>query len=98
MNTPLPNRLALYLFAAASLCGALAPVVADFDFESTAGIAAALASFAAILFKWLDNWGKYERGEGQGLLLGELEDEFDEESAELPPAVVEAAHAKPPAT
>ena len=56
----LPNRIALYLTAAAGLLGALAPVVADLDIESVAGIAAGLAAIAAVVYKWLDGWQKYE--------------------------------------
>ena len=41
---------------------------------------------------WLINWGKWERGEGAGLLPGELDDDFDEEAAEpVPDELVQAA-------
>jgi hypothetical protein len=92
-TTPLPNRLAVYLTATAALAGGLAPVIGDLDWESTAGIAAGLATILGVAYKWLDGWSKYERGEGAGLLPGEPEDEFDEAAAEpIPEAVVEAAN------
>jgi hypothetical protein len=89
---PLPNRTAVYLVAGLALLGALAPVIADMDFESVAGIAAGLAAISAVAYKWLDGWSKYERGEGQALLPGELADEFDETAAEpIPESAVAAA-------
>ena len=89
---PLPNRLALYLTAGAALLGALAPIVADLDIESVAGIAAGLAAVAAVVYKWLDGWSKWERA----VPAAGVSDEpiFDEASAEPPPSVVtEAANA-----
>ena len=56
----MPNRIAVYLTVAAGLLGALAPVVADLDIESVAGIAAGLAAIAAVVYKWLEGWQKYE--------------------------------------
>jgi hypothetical protein len=56
----LPNRIALYLTAAAGLLGALAPIVADLDWTSTVGIAAGLAAITGVVYKWLDGWQKYE--------------------------------------
>jgi hypothetical protein len=89
----LPNRLAVYLTVAVALVGGLLPAVADFDWESTVGIVAGLVVVLGVVREWLVNWGKWERGEGAGLLPGEFEDEFDEASAEpIPPAVAEAAH------
>jgi hypothetical protein len=90
--TPLPNRIAVYLTAAAGLAAALAVPIANMDIESAAGVAAGLAAIATVVYKWLDNWGKYERGEGVALLPGEVDDEFDEELAEpIPDVTVEAA-------
>ena len=96
MTKPLPNRIALYLTAAAALLGALVPIVADLDIESVAGIAAGLAAISAVVYKWLDGWSKYERGEGVGLLPGEPDDRFDEAGAGIPTETAEAAHAEIP--
>ena len=56
----MPNRIAVYLTAAAALLGGLAPVVADLDIDSTVGIAAGLAALTGIVWKWLEGWQKYE--------------------------------------
>ena len=93
METPLPNRLAVYLTGAIALLAGLAPLIGNLDWESTAGVVAGLLAISAIVREWLINWGKWERGEGNALLPGDLEDEFDEASAEpLPPDVVESAN------
>ena len=98
MDMPLPNRMAVYLTGAIALIGGLAPVLADLDWQSTAGILAALLVILAIVREWLVNWGKWERGEGAGLLPAEVDDEFDEDAAEPhPPEVVDAAHKPEPA-
>jgi hypothetical protein len=55
-----PNRIAVILTALAALCAGLAPVVADLDWESTAGIIAGISSITAVVYKWLDGWQKYE--------------------------------------
>ncbi|HEY5708595.1 MAG TPA: hypothetical protein VIS51_04305 [Solirubrobacterales bacterium] len=67
---PAPNRIALYLTVAAGVLGALAPVVANLDISSVAGIAAGLAAISAVVYKWLDGWQKYE---GQEVLLDQLD-------------------------
>lgn len=101
MQAPLPNRTAVYLTSAIALVLGLLPLVGNLDWTSTAGIVAALGAILGVVYKWLDNWGKYERGEGAALLPGdeldefddELDDGFDEAAAEpIPPAVAEAAH------
>lgn len=56
-----PNRVAVYLTALAALAGGLAPVVADLDIQSTAGIVAAIAAITAVVNKWLSGWQKYEQ-------------------------------------
>ena len=98
----LPNRLALYLTAAAALLGALAPIVADLDIESVAGIAAGLAAVSAVVYKWLDGWSKWERSvvPDGGLVEAEPPDLFDEADAEpVPSSVVQAAKTpEPPPT
>lgn len=55
-----PNRVAVYLTAAASLLGGLAPVVADLDLESTAGIVAGLSLLGVTVNKWLSGWQDHE--------------------------------------
>ena len=82
---PLPNRLAVYISAAVALLAGLAPLIGNLDWESTAGIVAGLLAILPIVYKWLDNWGKWERGEGQGLFPGEPDDVFDEDEAEQIP-------------
>ena len=93
METPLPNRLAVYITGLIALLAGLLPLVGNLDWTSTAGVIAGLLAILGVVYKWLDNWGKWERGEGNALLPGELEDEFDEQAAEpLPDDVVEAAN------
>ena len=96
MTRPLPNRLAVYLTAGAGLLAALAPIVADLDWESTAGVVAGVLAITGVVSVWLNNWGKWERGEGSGTVPVDEEppDEFDETMAEpIPAAAVEAANA-----
>ena len=92
----LPNRVALYLTAAAGLLGGLAPVIANLDFASTAGIAAGLGAVSLVVFKWMDGWSKWERGVVPAgtaeLVEPEPPDLFDEETAEpIPTSSVKAA-------
>jgi len=56
----LPNRIAVYMVAAAALIGGLAPVVADLDLNSTLGIAAGLAALVAVVNRWLIGWQQHE--------------------------------------
>lgn len=56
-----PNRIAVYLTALAAIAGGLAPVVADLDLSSTAGVVAGVFSIVAVARKWLDGWQAYER-------------------------------------
>lgn len=55
-----PNRIAVYLTALAALAAALAPVLADLDTASTAGIIAGLAALAGVVVTWLRGWQRYE--------------------------------------
>ena len=90
---PLPNRMAVYLTAAISLIVGVTPLIGDLDWESTAGLLASLVPILGVAAVWLNNWGKWERGEGAGLLPGEPDDDFDEQAAEpIPEATVAAAH------
>lgn len=92
-NLPLPNRMAVYLTGFIALCAGLLPLIGNLDWESTAGVIAGLTAIAAVVREWLVNWGKWERGEGAGLLPGDVEDEFDEDTAEpLPDDVIESAN------
>ena len=97
-NLPLPNRLAVYLTGAIALLAGLAPLIGNLDWESTAGIVAGLGAVLGVVVKWLDGWQKWERGEGNALLPGELDDEFDEQLAEPIPAQVEQAANAPEGT
>ena len=92
---PLPNRMAVYLTGAIALLAGLLPLVGNLDWESTAGVIAGLTAIAAVVREWLVNWGKWERGEGNALLPGELDDEFDETTADEIPAEVAAAANRP---
>lgn len=52
-----------------SLILALAPVVADLDLTSTAGVIAGIAAIAAVALKWLQGWQQYEGAAYQADLL-----------------------------
>lgn len=56
----LPNRIAVYLTAAAALLGGLAPAVANLDLQSSAGIVAGIAGVVAVARKWLEGWQQHE--------------------------------------
>jgi hypothetical protein len=58
--TLLPNRIAVALTAVAALFGGLAPVVANLDLSSTAGVVAGLLSLTTVVNKWLEGWQKHE--------------------------------------
>jgi hypothetical protein len=92
---PAPNRVAVYLAAAAALLGALAPVIADMDWESTAGLIAGLGGIVTVVYKWLDGWQKFEAREDQDLALA-FDEDFDPEAAEIPEQVRAAARADIP--
>jgi hypothetical protein len=62
MPTP-PNRIAVYLVAAASLLTALAPAVADLDPTSTASLVAGLVGLVLIATKWLTGWQQHEESQ-----------------------------------
>jgi hypothetical protein len=96
---PLPNRLAVYVTGLVALIGGLTPLVGNLDWESTAGVLAAVAAIAGVVGVWLNNWGKWERAEEAQVSaeLDELDDGFDEASAPpVPEVVVAAAHAPVP--
>ena len=56
----LPNRFALYLGAAATFIGGLAPVVADLDWQSTAGVIVGLGAIATYVNVFVLGWQKHE--------------------------------------
>lgn len=56
----LPNRIAVWLTAGAALAAALAPVVGNLDWTSTAGVVAGISAITAVVYKWLDGWQKHE--------------------------------------
>lgn len=60
-----PNRVATILAVIAGIATAVAPVVANMDWSSTAGVIA--GGFAAVLaiVKWLDGWQKHEANVAQ---------------------------------
>lgn len=58
-----PNRIAVYLTAIAALAGGAAPIVADLDLSSTAGVVAGLAALTAVVDRWLKGWQSHEERE-----------------------------------
>lgn len=69
----LPNRIVAIITAVLGLAAALAPVVADLDWESTAGIIAGIGVVAGVALKWLDGWQKYEeRTDLEGLVKDQI--------------------------
>lgn len=66
---PAPNRIALYITAAASLLGGLAPIVGDLDTTSTAGVLVSVAALVALARKFLDGWQAMEKAEYQARLI-----------------------------
>lgn len=56
----LPNRIAVYLTAAAGLLTAITPAVADLDTTSTAGLVGGFIGIAGIVHKFLEGWQRYE--------------------------------------
>ena len=95
---PLPNRMAVYITGAIALLAGLTPLIGNLDWESTAGIVAGLIAILGVVVVWLQNWGKWERGEGQGLFPGEPDDVFDEAEAEPIPEQMVAVQAPPEGT
>jgi hypothetical protein len=97
MARPLPNRLALYIGGAVALLGALAPIISDADWESTAGIIAAIGAVTALVWKFLAGWQAYEQNPDAGFPeLSEaepIEDDFDQATATVPEEVRAAANA-----
>ena len=63
--------------------------MADLDFESVAGIAAGLAAFSAVIFKWLDGWQKYESRVDESILPADEWPEHEDET-------IQTAYAEPP--
>lgn len=59
----LPNRIAIYLTTGAALAAALAPVVANLDWTSTAGVIAGISAITAVVYKWLGGWQAHEERE-----------------------------------
>ena len=56
----MPNRIAVYITALAALAAAVAPVVADMDIASTAGIIGGVLALAGVVSTWLVGWQKFE--------------------------------------
>jgi|AntDryMetagUQ889_1029465.scaffolds.fasta_scaffold09750_3 hypothetical protein len=56
-----PNRIAVYVTAAASLLAALAPVVADLDLSDAGAIVAGLLAVVVVVNRWLIRWQAHER-------------------------------------
>lgn len=63
-----PNRVAVYLTAAAGLLTALVPVAANLDLTSTVGVVAGFAGVAAVTNKWLAGWQQMEKVSQQNTL------------------------------
>jgi hypothetical protein len=57
----LPNRIALYLTAAADLAAGVLPFIVDFGgSEKIVAYATSILAVNAVVVKWLDGWQKYE--------------------------------------
>jgi hypothetical protein len=54
------GRIVAIVSVLVGLIGALAPVVADMDLSSTAGIVAGLVAVSTVVVKYLDGWQRYE--------------------------------------
>jgi hypothetical protein len=72
-----PNRIAVYLTAAAALCTAVAVPVAQLDTTSTIGVVGSLAAIVAVVDRWLKGWQQYETQQWVG-----TQGEFIEDYAE----------------
>lgn len=59
----LPNRAALILGSVAALLGGAAPLVADMDWESTAGVIAGVIALATYVNNFVTGWQKHEERE-----------------------------------
>lgn len=79
------NRAVALAVALLALVAGLAPVIANFDWTSTAGVIAGLAAVSAVANKWLDGWQKHEdREAGQKVKLDvstDADDDVDDELA-----------------
>lgn len=54
------NRVVAILTTILSLAVGLLPVIANFDWTSTAGVLGSLAVVGGVVLKWLDGWQKHE--------------------------------------
>jgi protein-S-isoprenylcysteine O-methyltransferase Ste14 len=63
----LPNRIAVYLAAFVGLGTALAPIIADADWTSTAGIIAGGGIILGAIATWLRGWQLFEARNGIGI-------------------------------
>jgi hypothetical protein len=59
------NRIVIYLTAVVGFTGGLAPLVADMDWQSTAGILSAVAVILALALKWLTGSQNIEKAQIQ---------------------------------
>jgi hypothetical protein len=66
ITLPAPNRIGGYLTAAAGLCAALAPVVANLDTRSTAGVLGGATLIFGAYREWLVGWRAHEATYGDG--------------------------------
>ena len=64
-----PNRVAVYFTVVAAITGGLAPVLADLDLTSTAGVLAGVVAIVAVVQKFLAGWQQYESAIYQADLL-----------------------------
>lgn len=58
-----PNRVVAVIATLISLALAVLPVVANFDWTSTAGIIAGVVAVLGVTQKWLEGWQKHEARE-----------------------------------
>jgi hypothetical protein len=60
MQKPPANRVVALLGALTLLAAALAPLAANMDWQSTAGILAGIPALAAVIYKFLEGWQRWE--------------------------------------
>lgn len=60
-----PNRVALYIGAVAAFAAGLAPIVANLDWQSTAGVIAGLTALATYVNTFVIGQQKHERNKAE---------------------------------
>ena len=61
-----PNRIAVYLTAAAALITGVLAVWGELDWTSLVGILGSLGALLGVVVKWLTGWQQYEERRADG--------------------------------